>query len=139
MLGLGEKLFEEKGASTSQAIKSIGPEGITLEGNFGGEIKGSGRMKGVDGRYMATAIATQKGALVIGTFQGVFTTNKGETVTIKGHGTGKTQKGKFRGANIATFNTDSRRLSLMNSTISFWEVTADPKFLEFSGIAYEWK
>ncbi len=139
ILGLGEKLFEEKGAVTSQAIKSVGTEGVASESNFAGEIEGFGRMKGIVGRYVATAVTTQRDAIIRGSFQGVLTTNKGDSVTIKGFGTGKLDEGKFRGANIVVFNTDSRRLNWMNGIIAFWEVTADANSLEFSGIAYDWK
>ncbi len=41
----------------------------------------------------------------------MLTTDEGETVTIKGFGTGKTDKAMFRGANLVIFNTDSRKLS----------------------------
>ena len=61
------------------------------------------------------------------------------TVTLKGFGTGKSGKNSFRGANLVVFDTDSRKLSWMNNTIAFWEITADAKSLEFSGIAYDWK
>lgn len=138
-MGLGEKLFEEKGTVTWQAIKSIGTEGVTSESNLVGEIRGFGRLKGVDGKYMATAVTTQKGAITRGSFQGVLTTNGGETVTIKGFGTAKIDKGAFRGANIVVFNTDSRKLSWMNGSIAFWEVTAEAKSLEFRGVAFDWK
>jgi hypothetical protein len=139
----GEKLFEEKGKVTWQAIKSITGEGVTMEANIVGDIKGFGRGRALDGGYMATAVVTQEGALVIGNFQGVLSTKAGETVTFKGSGRGKGAltkgKGGFsRGANLATFKTDSPKLSWMNSIIAFWEVTADPKTLEFSGVAYDW-
>lgn len=147
MSGLGEKLFEEKGKVTSQSIKSISGEGVTVEANLVGDIKGFGRGKALEGSYMATAIITQQRTLVIGNFQGVLSTNGGETVTFMGTGRGKgvvqrwgKGKGGFsRGANLVTFKTDSRRLSWMNNVIAFWEVTANPKTLEFRGIAYDWK
>ncbi len=138
-MGLGEKLLEEKGKVTSQTIKSIGTEGVTTESNFVGDIEGFGRLKGVVGKYAATAITTQKDALTRGSFHGVMTTNDGEAVTMKGFGTGKVEKDKFRGANLVVFSADSRKLSWMNMVIAFWEVTADAKSLEFSGIAYDWK
>ncbi len=138
-MGLGEKLFEENGKVTSQAIKSKGTEGVTSESNFVGDIEGFGRLKGVIGKYRATAITTQKDAITRGSFQGVLTTDGGDAVTIKGFGTGRAEKGRFRGANIVVFSTDSRRLSWINTVIAFWEVTADAKSLDFSGIAYEWK
>lgn len=136
---LGEKLLEEKGKVTSQTIKSIGTEGVTTESNFVGETEGFGRLKGVVGKYMATAITTQKDAITRGSFQGVLSTNDGEVVTIKGFGMGKVEKGRLRGANLVIFKADSRKLSWMNRIIAFWEVTANAKSLEFSGIAYEWK
>ncbi len=144
-MGLGEKLFEEKGKVTWQAIKSVS-DVVTMEANLVGDIKGFGRAKALYGSYMATAVVTQEGALVIGNFQGVLSTKAGETVTFRGSGRGKGavskwgEKGGFsRGANLVTFKTDSRKLSWMNSIIGFWEVTADPKTLEFTGIAYDWK
>lgn len=127
-----------------QSIKSISGEGVTLEANFVGDLTGFGRGKALDGSYMATAIITQEAALVVGNFQGVLSTLTGQTVTFRGAGRGKSvvTKGKggiTRGANLVTFKTDSRKLSWMNSVIAFWEVTANPKTLEFTGIAYDWK
>ncbi len=139
---MAEKLLEEKGKVTWQSIKSVGAEGVTSESNLAGKVKGFGRLKGTEGRYMATALTSQKGVIIRGSFQGVLTTEHMETVTIKGFGTGKLDKGRFRGANLVVFNTDSRKLSWLNNTIAFWEVTADAKSLEsleFTGIAYEWK
>ncbi len=138
-LGLGEKLLEEKGKVTSQTIKSRGTEGVTSESIFVGDIEGFGRLKGVVGKYMATAITTQKDAITRGSFHGVMTTNDGEAVTMQGFGTGRGEKNKFRGANLVVFSTDSQKLSWMNRIIAFWEVTADAKSLGFIGIAYEWK
>lgn len=145
-MGLGGKLFEEKGRVTWQAIKPIqsrlkpvGTEGESSESKFAGDIKGFGRLKGIDGSYEATSVTTQKAAIVRGSFQGVLTTTGGQTVTIRGFGTGKVDKDRFRGANLVVFDTDSRKLSWMNSLIAFWEVTAKTKSLEFTGIAYRWK
>ncbi len=136
---LGEKLWEEKGATKGLTIKSISDEGTEVEANFVGELKGLGRMKGIDGRYMATANVLQGPQVTAGVFQGILTTNKGETVIMKGYGTGKNVGGRFRGANIARLSTNSKRLSWMNSLIVFWEVEAAPNLEEFTGIAYEWK
>ncbi len=64
----------------------------------------------------------------------------GETLSSRGTDRGKGDgSGKFRGANLVTFSTDSPKLSWMNDQIAFWEIEADASFDEFTGIAFEWK
>jgi hypothetical protein len=42
-LALGEELAEEKGKAIGMSIKSVGPEGMTIEVSTAGEAKGFGR------------------------------------------------------------------------------------------------
>ena len=42
---VGEKVWEEKAKAVGMAIKSVGPEGVTIEQSWATEAKGFARLK----------------------------------------------------------------------------------------------
>ncbi len=141
-MGLGEKLWEEKSRSLGLAVRTVGAEGAVIEGTWTGELKGFGRMRGIDGTTVGTTefkkLAVQ--TYVIGSdSHEVFTTKEGERVFFEGYSTGKIHAGRYTsGVDIITFRTDSKRLLWMNDIIVLREGLGGPDSEEQVAMAYEW-
>jgi hypothetical protein len=139
-LAVGEKLFESKQKSTGFAVKSVGPEGVTVEQSWAGEFKGYGRAQGLSGTIMGTGTYVQAPMGPIhGTAHGILTTKDGEAIVIRSHGVGKIEgtKGKF--AVLTTYMTTAPKLSWLNNTVSLDEGEGDTNFQEFTLTGQEWK
>jgi hypothetical protein len=104
---LGEKLSEEKGKAIGMSIKSIGPEGMTIEVTTAGEVKGFGRHP--SGRNMATQTVLQGPITSRATAQGVLATTDGESLPWHGFGIGKTVVGRAKGIYLVAFSTHSQK------------------------------
>ena len=139
-MNLGEKLFEDKNKTTSNTIKSVGPEGVTIELSWVGELKGHGRLSGIDGREMATGTYTQApNGIATGHSQGIVTTKEGDMVTWREIGTGRNDASGGNFVGIITFMTTSRRLEWLNGVVAIYEGRGPPGYQEWSGTAQEWK
>jgi hypothetical protein len=134
---LGEKVGEEKGKATGMSIKSIGPEGMTIEVSFVSEVKGFGRYSG--GRNMGTLTVIQGPSTHKTAGQGIFVTTDGESLPWHVVGTGKRVGGRDRGIGLVTFSTRSQKYAWVNDGLYVLDSEASPDFSEFSDISYEWK
>jgi len=136
---LGEKISEDKWRATGFTIKSTGPEGVSVEISYTGESKGFGRMAGVDGTYMGTALGLQKpnGVVIVISDQGILSTKNGETIVFKAQGGAGRQGGTS--ATIYTFMTASPKLSWVNDTVFLREGEGGHNLQEGTGAFYEWK
>jgi hypothetical protein len=120
------------------SVKSVGPEGVQLEETFASEVKGLGRFP--SGRDMGTLnVVERPGGVFSGTGQGTKTTQDGDSAVWKCYFIGKPEAGKYKGLAIIEFMTASQKLSWMNDFIVIEELILDPKTMELSGTAYEWK
>ncbi len=129
-------MWEYKSRETS-VTKSTGPEGVTEESNYEGELKGFGRFP--SGKFVGTGTSLHRPAgVTTGSDQGVLTTTDGETVASKDFGIGKDEAGKHRAAGVIFFMTTSQKYSWLNGAIMFWEGESGPD-LTYSGTGYEWK
>jgi hypothetical protein len=137
-LVLGEKIAEEKGKIIGSSVKSVGPEGVHREDTFASEVKGLGRFP--SGRDMGTLnVVFRSGGVFSGTGQGTKTTQDGDSAVWKCYLIGKMEEGKYKCVIIIEFMTASQKLSWMNGLIAIEDVILDPKTMELSGTAYEWK
>lgn len=122
------------------SIKSVGAEGVTTETSWTAEIKGFGRMQGIEGRSVGTSTGWQRpDGITDGTAQGIFTAKDGDTGVWKSHSMGKIEAGKNKIVSLITFRTVSQKLSWMNSLVAISEGEIDPNTQEISGTGYEWK
>jgi len=137
-MALGEKVGEDRGTGTGVTVKSTGPEGVTIEVNYMGEVKGSGRFP--DANYVGTLTVVQApSGISRSTNQGLMTTKDGETIVFKGFSTGKSGGVKTKDVTLLTFMTGSQKYAWMNDLILVREGEATPDFKEFKGITHEWK
>ena len=134
---LGEKIAEEKGKLTGMSIKSIGPEGVTIEANFVGETQGFGRFP--SGRGMATATILQGPKTSRSTGQGVFVTKDGESIPWHMSAIGKSAGDRRRSVGIATFSTLSQKYAWMNDGLFLVDFSFSADLTEYSSTDYEWK
>jgi hypothetical protein len=139
-LALGEKVFESKQKATATAVKAVGPEGVTIEQSWTGEVKGLGRAQGLIGTITGTGTYVQTiGGSARGSAQGLIITKEGETVVYKTNGVGKTEGNKGKFAALTTYMTVSPKLSWMNNLVTLDEAEGNPTFTEFTLTGQEWK
>jgi hypothetical protein len=136
-MALGEKVAEEKGKITGMSIKSIGPEGTTIELNFVSETKGFGRI--ANGRNMGTLILVQGPKTSTSTGQGMVVTQDGETLPWHVVGAGMTVDGKRRSIGLVTFSTSSQKYAWVNDGIFVLDAEFSADLSQFSDTSYEWK
>ncbi len=137
-MALGEKVGEDHGTGTGVTIRSTGPEGVTIEVNYMGEVKGSGRFP--DGNYVGTLTVLQApSGISRSTNQGLLTTKDGETIVYRGFSTGKAGGVRTKDVGLLTFTTMSQKYAWMNEAILLREGDASPDFKEFKGTSHEWK
>jgi len=134
---LGEKIAEEKGKLTGMSIKSIGPEGVTIEANFVGETQGFGRFP--SGRGMATATILQGPKTSRSTGQGVFVTKDGESIPWHMSAIGKSAGDRRRSVGIATFSTLSQKYAWVNDELFLLDMSISSDLSEYTATVYEWK
>ena len=119
---LGEKLFEDTNKTTANTIKSVGPEGVTIEVSWMGDVKGVGRLSGVTGKSMASGTYTQgPNGIAAGHSQGILTTAQGDMVVWKINGTGRNDPSGGNFIGMLTFMTTSQRLAWLNGVIAVYE------------------
>jgi len=136
-LALGEKVAEEKGKAIGMSIKSIGPEGMTVEVSVATEIKGFGRHPG--GRNMGTLTVLQGPNTSSITGQGVVVTTDGESLPWHASGIGKRVGNRVKGISLVNFSTSSQKYSWVNDVLLVLDSEASADFSELSDTAYEWK
>jgi len=134
---LGEKVAEEKGKATGMSIKSIGPEGTTIEISTAGEVKGFGRHP--SGRSMATQTVLEGPSTSRATGQGVLATTDGESLPWHAYGIGRTVGGRAKGIYVLTFSTHSQKYAWMNDALFVVDAEISADLSEFSTTNYEWK
>jgi hypothetical protein len=136
-MALGEKIAEEKGKITGMSIKSVGPEGITIELNIMSEVKGHGRTP--NGRNIGTLTLIEGPKTSPSTGQGIFVTEDGETLPWHVNGVGKIIGGKRRAISLATFSTSSQKYAWVNDGIYVLDAEFSADLSQFSDTSYEWK
>jgi hypothetical protein len=134
---LGEKLFEENGKATGMSVKSVGADGVTLEGNFVSQVQGIGRFP--SGMNMGTIIVVQGPNTARETGQGVFTTKDGKSALWHLVAIGRSVEGKPKSVNLVTFQATTPELAWLNELLVLIEGTSSPDMSTFSDVGYEWK
>ncbi len=134
---LGEKVSEEKGKTTGMSIKSIGPEGTTIEFNIVSQIKGFGRVP--NGRNMGTMTVLQGPNTSNSTGQGMIVTEDGEMLPWHASGVSKRVGNKFKGITLVTFSTRSEKYAWVNDSLLVLDGEVSADLSEFSDTGYEYK
>jgi hypothetical protein len=138
-MAIGEKLFEDSGKTTGVTIKP-GPDGITLEFNFAGELGGLGRMQGAKGKFFGTGVLVQRPTGPMnGSYTVLMTTQDGESILLAGQSLSATIGGRLRDASLVRFSTSSQKYAWLNNVICLREAESSADFQSFSGTLYEWK
>ena len=143
---LGEKLWEQTTRPTGQKV-TASEKGIQEEITFIGEIKGFGRLQGIDGRIIGTnEISAGKASqgITTGTASGVLALGD-EFVSFEAQGLARFVKQSprraervvclFRFMDAPTAPTD---FSWMLNVIVLWEADTDPARHIVTATAYEW-
>ena len=137
---IGEKLFEEEGKTAGQSIKSVGPEGVTLQFNFVGEGRGVGRLQGLKGRYFGTGTLVQgQGGPLSGGYHVIITTEEGESILLSASSLTVMGGGKVKDFSLLRIATTSQKYAWLNQVVAVRESDVSPDFQSFSGSIYEWK
>ena len=134
-MALGEKVEEEKGRLTGMSIKSIGPEGVTVEASFVGEAQGFGRY--ASGRNMATETIIQGPKTTRSSGQGVFVTKDGESLPWHMNTIGKYAGDRRRLVGIATFSTLSQKYAWVNDELFLLDMSISSDLSEYTATVYE--
>jgi hypothetical protein len=142
---IGEKLWEE--TSRAGGIRITASEkGIQEDITFAGEVRGFGRLQGIQGRIIGTDVSTGKLSDVVtrGTVSGVLALAD-EFVSFEAFGFAKyVRRSPRRREGVVclmrfiesdTYPTD---FSWMLNTIVFWEGVTDPDNNISRAAAYEW-
>jgi len=137
---LGEKLWEGKGKTMGMAIKSAGPEGVTVEATWMAQLKGVGRAKGVDGSVTFTGmVLMEPTGAGWSRGQGLFNMGGGDMAVVKGSGHGKVEDGKSKSVGLWGFMTMSQKLGWLNAVVALVTQEGDPMWQEFEMAVHEWK
>ncbi len=129
----GELLYELKGKTVTRTIKEISPNGIKIEMNDTGEIKG---------KYNAAHIETVNVTLKTdGTSEwetkAIDTTKEGDMIVSWGSGKGKsTGPGTSSWDGELHYMTQSPRLASLNNTTAWIEGSGNMNSGEYQGKAY---
>jgi hypothetical protein len=134
---LGEKVTEEKAKTTGMSIKSIGPEGTTIEFNYVSQIKGFGRYP--NGRSIGTLTMVEGPNTHTSTGQGMIITEDGEMLPWHAVGIGKRVASKTKGIALVTISTRSEKYTWMNDSLYIVDLEGSADFAEFSDTGYEYK
>ena len=134
---LGEKVAEEKGKVTGMSIKSVGPEGTTIEIDVVSEIKGFGRLPNAKNMGTMTAVEGPKTSTSKG--QGIIVTEDGETLPWHEVGVSKRVGGKPKGLSLVTFSTTSQKYAWVNDNVYVLDGEWSADLTQFTDTAYEWK
>jgi hypothetical protein len=138
---LGQKLWEGKGKSGINIIKSINMEGVTSIYTWSVQVKGYGTAKGVDGDISVTAKSTMppKG-VAAAKDQGMFMTSTGEMAVLKGFDLMRMMGGSPTSVGLYSFMAMSEKLGWMNDLIALVTFEGlDPMWETFTVTIYEWK
>ena len=139
---IGEKLWEGKGKSGANFIKSINIEGVTSMYTWTAQVKGMGKAKGIDCNLNVTGVSnTPPQGLATSTDQGMLMTMTGDMGTIKGYDLMKMVPGaKPSSVGLWSFMTMSKKLAWLNDTIALVTFeAADPMWMEMNITVWEWK
>jgi hypothetical protein len=139
-MGLGEKLFEEKGKVTDMNIESVHPvEGTKVNANFVSDIKGMGKFP--SGKNMGSGVINQyPHGIWDASYRGVVTTQDGEQFFWWGHAKSRAGEGwNVRGIVLVTGFTNSQKLAWMNRLILAIETELNQTAQEFAATGFEWK
>jgi hypothetical protein len=140
---LGEKLWEETSKAVGKKIMDVSEKGIQEEVNFVSDIRGFGRLQGMEGKIVGTDEHTGKlrEGVISGTASGVLTLGD-EMVSYKAVGLGKLVKKSPLGASklvsLLDFIDPPPNLSWMSDMLVIWEAEVDTENQLIKATAYEW-
>jgi hypothetical protein len=142
---LGEKLWEETSKATGIRYLDASEKGLHCEVSFAGEIRGSGRMEGIQGRLVGTdnfwENLSEEGILT-GTAYGALHLQSGEIIPFRAVGLGKViKRSPGAAANLVSlihFINPPAHLSWMKNTPIVWDAVVDPQNQAITATAYEW-
>lgn len=142
----GPMLWQENSSAVGRRITDVSEKGIHEEVSFRGQIKGCGRLQGVEGRIVGTDDywETVTGESIIsGTACGVLTLGEGQLVGFRAMGLGKFVHHSPLGFEdlvlLISFPDPPPSLSWMKTTIVIWEARVDPRTQSIEAVAYEWE
>jgi hypothetical protein len=140
---LGKKLWEEKSKAVGRRIIDCSEKGIHAEVSFVGQIKGFGRLAGIEGKIVGTDDYWEKltGDVITGTACGVLSL-KDEFIPFKAVGVGKLIKKSplalEKLLSLLWVIDPPPTFSWMRNTLILWEAVTDPKTQTVTATAYEW-
>ncbi len=135
-MAMGEKLFEEKGATTMTFIKEVKGDGITIKQSFNSELKGFGKFP--SGKNMGSGeFWTSPEGKAKGWWRGMLMTDDKQMIVWKGSGHSMRDMEKVKGILVCTFMTKSEKYSWLNSIIVVIDLQGD--LMSFASTGYEWK
>jgi hypothetical protein len=139
-LPIGQKIFEINWKSTSMSIKSIGPEGLTMEMTATGEMNGYGPAKGVKGSALVTfQDIRQPGGISTGTGKGILSTPDGDMAVYKMMFAGRMKgAGKQAWIGPVTYMTMSETLGFLNEMVCITEGEGEIGSPQAKDIVCEW-
>jgi len=140
---LGEKLWEEKSKAVGRRFLDVAEKAVHEEVSFVGEIKGFGKLKGVEGRVSGTDDYWEKltGDVIHGTACGVMRLRE-DIIPFKAVGIGKMVRQSplaiEKLLSLIYFVDPPPDFSWMRTTLVLWEAVTDPKSQTITATAYEW-
>lgn len=141
---LGQKLWDETSKAVSKRFLDCSDRGIHAEISFVGEVKGCGRLAGIQGRIVGTDDFWERltGEVSTGSACGVLAL-KDEFIAFKALGLGKLVKrspvGLEKLLSLLWVVDPPPEFSWMRSTLILWEAMTDPKSQTVTAAAFEWE
>jgi hypothetical protein len=137
---IGQKIFEINWKSTSMSIKSIGPEGLTMEMTAQGEWSGYGLAKGLKGSAVMTFQDVRlPSGISTGSGQGILSTSGGEMAVYKMLFAGMMKDAGTQGwTGPVTYMSESKKLAFLNKMVCITEGLGKTGSPEARDIVYEW-
>jgi hypothetical protein len=137
---IGQKIFEMNWKSISMAVRSIDPEGLTMEMTAQGEVTGFGPAKGLKGFVVMTfQDIRQPSGISTGKGQGILTTPEGDMAVWKATFAGRMKDAGSQGwIGPATFMTMSKKLAFLNEMVCITEGEGKTGSPEAHDTVYEW-
>jgi hypothetical protein len=139
----GQKLWEETTKAVGKRFLDCSDKGVHAEVSFVGQIKGHGRLAGIDGKIVGTDDYWEKltGEVITGTACGVLQL-KDEFISFKTVGIGKLVKKSPLGIekllSLLWVIDPPPAFSWMGNTLILWEAVTDPKTQTVTATCYEW-
>jgi hypothetical protein len=137
---IGQKIFEMDWKGTSMSVRSIGPEGLTMEMTAQGEVTGYGPAKGLKGFVVLTfQDLRQPNGISTGNGKGILTTPEGDMAVWNVTFAGRMKDAGSQGwIGPATFMTGSKKLAFLNEMVCITEGEGKTGSPEARDIVYEW-